>query len=156
MIGSHVFQNARLSSRDDILLVRLLCDILLSHLFFESCSKVIEFDFANTLPVLIRNSNLTVEYSIRFFRFLTINNKTPKNLLLELVFVAQFIPGQLVKCLLYLWHSLFSSLFVHNFEGIAREVVQVGNLVAEITELQILFIKFTVLYVHLDDIEDIR
>ena len=72
MIGSHVFHNACLPCRQAILLVSLYCDILLSHLFFESCTKIVQFDFANTLPVLVGNTNLTLENRIQFRRFVAI------------------------------------------------------------------------------------
>ena len=45
---------------------------------------------------------------------------------------------------------------MHYFEGVAREVVKVGDLVPEVTQLQILLVQLTVLDGHLDDVEDIR
>ena len=45
---------------------------------------------------------------------------------------------------------------MNDSEGIAREVVQVRDLIAEVAQLQILLVKFTVLNVHLNDVEDVR
>jgi len=45
---------------------------------------------------------------------------------------------------------------MHNFEGVTRKIIQVRNLIIEISQLQILLIKFSILYIHLDDFENIR
>ena len=45
---------------------------------------------------------------------------------------------------------------MHDLEGVAREVVQVGHLVREVTQLQVLLVQLTVIDRHLDQIENIR
>jgi hypothetical protein len=45
---------------------------------------------------------------------------------------------------------------MHDLKGVAREVVQVGHLVREVAQLQVLLVQLSVLDGHLDDVEDIR
>jgi hypothetical protein len=45
---------------------------------------------------------------------------------------------------------------MHDLEGVAREVVQVGDLVREVTQLQVLLVQLSVVDRHLDQIENIR
>lgn len=45
---------------------------------------------------------------------------------------------------------------MHDLEGVAREVVQVGDLVREVAQLQVLLVQLSVVDRHLDQIENIR
>ena len=45
---------------------------------------------------------------------------------------------------------------MHDLEGVAGEVVQVGDLVREVTQLQVLLVQLSVVDRHLDQIENIR
>ncbi len=45
---------------------------------------------------------------------------------------------------------------MHDLEGVAREVVQVGDLVREVAQLQVLLVQLSVVDRHLNQIENIR
>ena len=45
---------------------------------------------------------------------------------------------------------------MHDLEGVAGEVVQVGDLVREVTQLQVLLVQLSVIDCHLYQVENIR
>jgi len=91
------------------------------------------------VPVLIRHPDLPVE-------------STDTHLLLYRIVVL----GECVEGLLDLRQPLLGALLMHDLEGVAREVVQVGDLVREVTQLQVLLVQLSVVDRHLDQIENIR